>query len=225
MDEHFKPDRGLSLEAYAARGDVGGAHHLARYLWLTEVLGGAERRVLDLGCGAGYGSFLVATRLPEAAVVGIDYDPAGVRSAQKAYRLPNLRFAVANAMTWDVPELEGEFDTVVSFDSIEHVPHRELVMEQVANHLSDEGSLYLSTPCGTSTNELVPSWDAHRIEYGTASLFDFLSRYFRRIERPENAGFPGLEVFERLRSLGIDYLLRLNPVICREPIRVPNPYR
>ncbi len=223
MDEHFTPSDGLSLEDYAKRGDMGGAHHLVRYYWLLEVLSGKEQTLLDLGCGAGYGSFLIAKKYPSIEVLGVDYDPDGIRDATNLYRLPNLRFAVANAMTWDLPELSGSFDAIVSFDSIEHIPHRELVLEHIVGHVND--ALYLSTPCGAPANDLTPVWPAHRIEYGTASLYDFLARYFRDIVRPEEERFPARQVFDRLRALGIDYLLRLNPVICRSPIRFANPYR
>lgn len=224
-DEHFVPSRGLTLEEYARRGDVQGAHHLARYEWLLEVLTGRERRLLDLGCGAGYGSFLIAERHPLTQVVAVDYDPVALSRVRETYRRPNLRVAEADAMTWAVPELAGQFDAIVSFDSLEHVPHRELVLEQIVEHLEPGGALYLSTPCAWAANDLSPEWPAHRIEYCTASLFDFLSRYFRVLVRPEDHGFPGRNVFERLWSLGIEYPPRCNPVICREPIRIANPYR
>jgi 2-polyprenyl-3-methyl-5-hydroxy-6-metoxy-1,4-benzoquinol methylase len=224
MDEHFTPGVGTTLEEYARNGDICGAHHLARYLWLAEAL--AERgEILDIGCGAGYGSHLIATRFPDSRVLAVDYDPEGVSHARSSYEAPNLRFVEADAMTWSSQEMARQFNAIISFDSIEHMPHRELFLENVVEHLTPEGTLYLSTPCGAPANDLVPKWEAHRIEYGTASLYDFLSRYFGELVRPEDERYPARHVFDHLRRLGIDYLLRLNPVLCRRPLRIDNPYR
>ena len=63
--EFFVPRRGLDLAPYIAHRDVQGIHHLSRYHWATRVLEEvAPRRVLDVACGAGYGSFLLADTLP-----------------------------------------------------------------------------------------------------------------------------------------------------------------
>jgi hypothetical protein len=98
-------------------------------------------------------------------------------------------------------------------------------MEEIVHHLSPAGTLLLSTPCGHDEPDLRPAWPAHKLEYAAANLFDFVSRYFRAIVRPESAEWPHREVFQELAGLGVDYLLRMNPVLCRDPIRVPNPYR
>ncbi len=153
MDEHFTPEPGLTLDEYVRRGDIGAAHHLVRYLWFLEAADGG-REILDLGCGAGYGAHLVARRFPDSRVLAVDYDAKGIEEARRSYSAPNLRFAVADAMSWTCPDLDRTFDTVISFDSIEHVPHRELVMEHVVEHLASDGGLYLSTPCGAPVNEL-----------------------------------------------------------------------
>jgi hypothetical protein len=74
-------------------------------------------------------------------------------------------------------------------------------------------------------NTLEPGWPRHRIEYGTASLYDFLRRYFREVLRSDQEDFPERALFTGLHERGISYVLRLNPVICSQPIQVENPYR
>jgi SAM-dependent methyltransferase len=224
--EHFVPDLGLELEAYIERGDTTAVQHLIRYLWAVEML--AERHawtsLLDLGCGAGYGCYAIARRFPAARVVGIDSDSGAIARARRDYVLPNLDFRVGDAMRWEA--LGGdEFDCIVSFDSIEHFEHRELVLERIVEHLALSGCLLLSTPCGNPEEILRPDWSGHRIEYSARGLYDFLRRYFRTIRRPEDGSLPQLERFERLEGTGIPYLLQLNPVVCEHPVRVPNPYR
>ncbi len=227
VDEHFVPGMGLDLEPYLRAGNTTGAHHLLRYEWACSVLRDLRPvgSVLDIACGAGYGSYLMAKRLPETRVVGVDYDPAAVRRALREYALPNLEYRVGDCTRLDETVGGDPFDCVVSFDTIEHVAHREVMMEGLVNHLRPGGRLLLSTPCGRAQNLLHPRWGHHRLEYSAASLYDFLRRYFRTVQRPEDGTLPHLDVFDRLRGTGIQYTLRLNPVICSDPIVIPNPYR
>lgn len=226
VDEHFTPGAELDLEAYISAGDLTGIHHLTRYHWATEILRehAPLESLLDLGCGSGYGAFLLATELPSTAVLGVDYDPRAIAEATQRYSLPNLSFAVGDPTDWEATIGSQSFDVVTSFDVIEHVRHRELFLEGLVKHLRPEGTLLLSTPCGAGRNILQPGWEHHQIEFSAASLYDFLRRYFSTVLRSDEAGFPGREVFEQLHARGIEYLLHLNPVICREPIRIPNPY-
>jgi 2-polyprenyl-3-methyl-5-hydroxy-6-metoxy-1,4-benzoquinol methylase len=227
VNEHFVPTLGLDLEPYLACGDVNGAQHLIRYRWAIETL--AERApltsLLDLGCGNGYGCYAIARRFPRLRVVGVDRDEQAIDAGRRSYPLPNLELRVGDARRWEATLGDDHFDCVVSFDSIEHVEHRELYLEGVVEHLTPAGCLMLSTPCGWPANVLAPDWPAHKIEYSAPSLYDLLARYFRTIRRPEDGSLPKLEVFELLAGTGIPYLLLLNPVLCEQPVRILSPYR
>ncbi|MEO6324031.1 MAG: class I SAM-dependent methyltransferase [Thermoanaerobaculia bacterium] len=227
MDEHFTPADGLDVWTYARRGEIGPAHHLIRYEWLRRVLadGPALDSILDAGCGAGYGTYLIAKAFPNTAVLGVDYDEDGVNDSRTRYQLPNLSYALGDLTGWEATIGTGTHDAIVSFDSIEHVKHRDLVMESFVRRLRSGGALFLSTPCGAPENNLEPEWAAHQIEFSSASFFDLVSRYFAGVIRPEDEAFPHREAFEELKAAGVDYLLACNPLICREPIRIPNPYR
>ena len=225
-DEHFVPEMGLEIGPYLERADVTAVHHLIRYLWALECLAnlGEPRAVLDVACGSGYGAYAIARRFPGARVVGVDYDAAAVAAAAGAHDLPNLEFRHGDVMRWDATIGPESFQCVVTFDTIEHVPHREIMLQNVVEHLEADGVVLLSTPCGRDEDNLTPEWAAHRIEYSARSLFDFLSRYFQTVCRPEGGDLPHLEVFDRLRGTGVNYWLKLNPVLCRGPVRVANPY-
>jgi len=226
VDEHFSPAEGMDLPAALRAGDITAAHHFARYEWLLRILADLPRcrTLLDAGCGAGYGTHAVAARFPRITVVGVDYDEHAVREATRRFSAPNLAFRHADLMRWDDTLGPARYDVIVSFDSIEHMPHRELVMESVVRHLAARGRLALSTPSGMPWNTLEPDWSAHRIEYGTASLYDFLRRYFAVVRRPDNLTLPHADVFARLNAAGLSYLNLLNPVLCERPIRFWNPY-
>ena len=229
LDEHFVPASGLNLEPYIERRDLTAIHHLVRYKWAITVLRqsfpAGWGRLLDVGCGAGYGAFELARAFPGAQVTGIDYDALAIARAGRDFRLPNLRFVHGDPLVWESVLGREPFDVEVCFDVIEHVEHREVLMENIVRHSRDDGRLLFSTPSGMPENNLKPEWEFHRIEYGTASLYDFLRRYFASVVGSNEPSFPGRAIFEGLHARGIDYLLMLNPVICSRPIRIANPFR
>jgi SAM-dependent methyltransferase len=227
VNEHFVPTLGLELAPYLAKGDRTAVHHLLHYDWAVKVVGdlATKNLILDVACGAGYGSYLLARAFPTAQVLGVDYDRTAIQYANKHYSLPNLQFKIGDTLLWQKTIGATSFDCIVSFETLEHCKHREIMLENLVAHLNPQGCLLLSTPCGWDENVLHPRWPHHAIEYSSASLYDFLSRYFAQIRRPDGPDFPHLEVFDCLNGTGIVYNLRLNPVVCSLPIRIDNPYR
>lgn len=227
VNEHFVPARGLELAPYLKRGDTTAVHHLLRYEWAVKTLADhpAPARILDIACGSGYGTASIAAHFPTSSVVGADYDTTAIDYAQKHYRLLNLNFHQADAHRWDETLGPTCYDCVISFDTLEHSAHRDIFMENLVRHMAPDGWLLFSTPCGSDVNNLKPRWLHHAIEYSTASLYDMLHRYFSVVQRPDGGDFPHQEVFAQLHGSQVDYLLRLNPVLCRAPIHVANPYR
>jgi 2-polyprenyl-3-methyl-5-hydroxy-6-metoxy-1,4-benzoquinol methylase len=215
-DEHFRPVHGLALEAYIETENISGIHHIGRYTWAIEVLKRRPvKRILDAACGAGYGSFMLASSLPDAMITGVDYDERAVHDARQWYQRTNLQFISGSVTQWTL----GEYDAIVSFDTIEHVPHREIMMQNIVEHLSPDGCLLLSTPCGRREVELQPDWHFHKIEYSAAALHDFMRRYFKVVHHPAAGDLPGMEVFEQINHGAERYALKMNPLLCEGPIR------
>ena len=114
--------------------------HVARYTFAARLARG--KRVLDAGCGAGYGSSELAQTAD--SVVGVDRAPEAVDFARAAYGLPNLRFEQASCEA--LPHPGGTFDLVVAFEVIEHLDHwREFLLE-ARRVLAPAGQLIVSTP-------------------------------------------------------------------------------
>jgi SAM-dependent methyltransferase len=86
--------------------------HEAVYLHFSSVCSGL--RVLEAGCGEGYGAALLAG--VASRVVALDYDAAAIAHASAAYRLPAVR---ANLVA--LPFRDGAFDAVISLQTVEHL--------------------------------------------------------------------------------------------------------
>jgi protein-L-isoaspartate O-methyltransferase len=114
--------------------------HLARYMFAARLASG--KRVLDAGCGAGYGSAELARTAQR--VVGIDRAPEALSYAREHYQAANLEFQKAACAALPFPN--GAFDLVVAFEIIEHLDAwREFLLE-VRRVLAPAGQFLVSTP-------------------------------------------------------------------------------
>lgn len=114
------------------------AEHVARYAFAARFAAG--KRVLDLGCGTGYGTSELAKYATEA--VGVDIAPEAIDYAAEHYR--NARFLLGSAA--DAHVEEESFDLVTSFELIEHLSDPRSLMEQAKNALHPSGLFIVSTP-------------------------------------------------------------------------------
>jgi SAM-dependent methyltransferase len=114
--------------------------HVSRYLFARALLRG--RRVLDAACGTGYGAALLAGEA--RTVLGVDIDPASIRFAKARWRMPAVDFVGGSVE--QLPLADDSFDTVVSFETIEHVDDPATFVSECARVLTPGGRLVISTP-------------------------------------------------------------------------------
>lgn len=220
--EFFCPDPTLTVQDYLAKGDRTAVHHIARYQWAAALLTQQQSgRILDVACGAGYGSHMLAVSNPALTIVGVDYDERAIEIARRRYAAPNLRFLVGDIVRWcdSNGNSLGSFEAVVSFDTIEHLLHREIALVNIAENVNASGSLVLSTPCGHQKPVLNPGWEHHKIEYSGPYLYNVLARYFREVLYPDNRSLPQMEFWDELNRSQSIYWNRMNPLVCRKPIQ------
>lgn len=167
--ERLVPDE---LEAQDATGHETFQLHLARYRFAARFLGAGA--VLDGACGVGYGSHLLA-EAGTCQVTGIDLDGAAVAYAQAHYAHPRVHFEQADATTFN----GGSFETIVSLETIEHVPDPEAVVANYNRLLKPGGTLVASVPITPSTD--VNPYHLHDF---TAATFRkmFEARGFREVD-------------------------------------------
>jgi len=109
--------------------------HRARYEFAA---GKVRGRVLDGACGTGYGTQILANR--EQCVVGVDVSEDALRFARENYKCEFIK-GLLEDRPW-----QGKFDSIVSFETLEHLEAPELVLRLFAESLNPGGLLIASVP-------------------------------------------------------------------------------
>jgi SAM-dependent methyltransferase len=150
--------------------------HLIVYEWIAERVAG--KRVVDMACGEGYGSNVLAGSA--AAVVGVDANPEAHEHARLRYVRPNLRFARDLVESFSEP-----CDAVVFLQTIEHVQDAGAILEHFKSMLGPAGVAYVSTPnlltlAPPGAEKSDNPW--HVREYRAAEFRDLCEAHFGRVE-------------------------------------------
>ncbi|WP_407271762.1 class I SAM-dependent methyltransferase [Radiobacillus sp. PE A8.2] len=122
--------------------------HIARYQFALYYIN--EGRVLDLSCGAGYGTHMIAKEKKDVIyeVVGIDIDPEIITYAKATYYHPQSNFHIANATDISLVDQFGQFDCITSFETLEHIEEEQALLDNYYRLLKPGGKLIVSTPFG-----------------------------------------------------------------------------
>lgn len=167
IPEKMKPTNGLLLE------------HLARYYFATPYVRG---RVLDIACGTGYGTHMVAKACKKEAteVLGVDIDRETIEYARKTYYHPLSSYETADALDPALVEKLGTFDTILSFETIEHLADDRAFMQNLFRLLRPGGTLVLSTPFGQGRGK--PTNEPFHVHQLTEAEFKALFTSFGETE-------------------------------------------
>jgi SAM-dependent methyltransferase len=130
----------LSLQTTGAH-TVTASEHVHRYHLASKLCRGL--RVVDLACGSGYGSSILAETTTH--VHGVDYDAGTIDTARvELAGKETLSFEVADAL--DFLNRAVDFEAIVCFEGLEHLPDPEAVLDVMARHASSGKRLLLSVP-------------------------------------------------------------------------------
>jgi ubiquinone/menaquinone biosynthesis C-methylase UbiE len=98
--------------------------------------------VMDLGCGVGWATRVLAQKAARGIVLGIDLSDRMILQALKAYRNPhNALFLVAEAS--GIPCAGDFFDSLLSVESIYYYPGLDLALHEVHRVLKPGGKAFL----------------------------------------------------------------------------------
>ncbi len=174
--------------------------HRAEYRLSAGLLGGG--RVLDLGCGTGHSW----TELRPRETVGVDVAASALEGQQRETHQADMRA---------LPFATASFASVVSIQSIEHVPDPERVLAEVVRMLEPGGRAILVTPNRLTfgrPDEIIDPY--HYVEYDSSQLAALCSPYFETVE------ILGLQVSDRYRAIHDDERRELDRLLARDPLRL-----
>lgn len=150
--------------------------HIASYRSLLQYLHNLV--ILDIGCGYGYGSFMLSTVAKK--VVGIDISEERIHYAKNTYKALNLEFLCVDALQYSKKFKEEPFDSVIAMEFIEHINNTKEFLKSTLSLLKDDGLMILATP-----NRLFrldgrgKPWNPeHFKEYDSRTLKELLKKYF-----------------------------------------------
>lgn len=182
--------------------------HLERYRLACSYTAG--KNVLDVACGIGKGSNMMA-QIGEAMFVnGFDIQAEAIRYAKRRNSAPNLAFSIVNAETMDIVD---EYDLVVSFETIEHLPNYSNFLKSVKRSLKSGGHLLVSTPISPIAVDLNPGNPYHVQEWGFYEFQKVLGEFFS-IEKVFVQLYPALVLSQEI--IGKNIVERLTNKIKRK---------
>ncbi|HZG15314.1 MAG TPA: class I SAM-dependent methyltransferase [Candidatus Bathyarchaeia archaeon] len=183
----LKPTNGMLLE------------HIARYYFATPYIRG---RVLDIACGTGYGCHMVAKERKREVteIVGVDNDRDTLAYANVEYNHQKVTYVQGNAVDPELPAQLGMFDTILSFETIEHVEDDQQFMDNLYDMLKPGGTLVLSSPFGRGRG--MPTSEPFHVHQLTPDEFAQLFMRFSQVDIYYQRGV----TFEKPRE-GVRYFI------------------
>lgn len=147
--------------------------HLARYMFCARQLS-KEMRVLEIGCGTGYGSRLIADYCKQ--IDAYDLNHKELKDSWTAFNKENLFFYEY------VPTIK--YDVVISYEVVEHINENELdiYFQQIKESLNENGVLYISTPRFLPMDQRSENRRIHhKYEYKYSEFKQLLEKHFKNI--------------------------------------------
>lgn len=181
--------------------------HVAAYALAADLL--PDGRLLDLGCGIGHSYHLLEPR----ETVGVDISADALEGQERETVVADMR---------RLPFEEGEFASVLSVQSLEHVPDPERVLAEVARVLAPDGVAIFVTPNRLTLgrpDEIIDPY--HFREFDHQELAALCEPFFDQVRIRGLFGSPRyMEIVEEERAK-LDRLLAKDPLRLRRfvPIR------
>ena len=166
-------------------------NHLWRYRWAANLVKG--QRVLDAGCGIGYGSSVLSREA--VSVIGLEFDPGVVEFAREHWSAPNVTYQECELLTGDIPT---DVDVCVAFESLEHIIAPEIFLSQLP-----VGCLLLASTPNETTRPIARSQNPHHFQHYTDQQIEALLKLsgFSEVQEWFSQDFGELEPGKKLRTL------------------------
>lgn len=138
-------------------------------------------RVLDAGCGAGYGAALLADAGAER-VIAVDISPSALDTARERFSRENIEWVMDDCHTLDRVSKHAPFDLICNLENLEHLAQPDRFLSRAGELLAPDGVLVTSTPNRVGVNRLrgmrpdAPSTNPFHVHEYTAEEFAAMLR-------------------------------------------------
>jgi len=156
--------------------DKGGIN-LARYIYALKY--SKNKKLLEIGSGSGYGAYYLSKHGVKE-VKAIEPDKRAVEYAKKNFISKNLQYVQSKV---EEVELKDKFDTIITFEVIEHLHNPHIMLKKVNSFLKLRGVFIVSTP-----NRVFSSYDGNRPtnpyhirEYYNDEFISLLKKHFSTV--------------------------------------------
>jgi SAM-dependent methyltransferase len=174
--------------------------HVAAYRLCASLLPGGP--VLDLGCGVGHSYRELSPR----PTVGVDVDPAALADQDRETVAADMR---------ELPLADHAFASVLSVQSLEHVPDPERALGEVVRVLAPGGRAIFVTPNRLTfgrPDEIIDPY--HYVEYDASQLRDLCAPFFAAVS------VRGIDASARYRAIYDEERRELDRLLARDPLRL-----
>jgi SAM-dependent methyltransferase len=186
--------------------------HLVVYRWIARRCAGL--RVVDMACGEGYGSAVLAQHAAE--VVGVDANPDAHEHARLRYTSPQLRFE--RALIEDFED-GAPWDAIVFLQTVEHVAEPVPLLERFAALLAPGGVAYVSTP-----NRLTLAPPGASKSENPWHVREYTPAEYRAVVKPAFASVDLLGVFHARKLRVHELALRMGWDRVHPALRITRPF-
>lgn len=155
----------------------------------------SAKKVLEIGCGNGYGAKLINKYFYPKQIIGIDVDERMIERAIKS-KIANISFEVGDVTKMKFPN--NSFDSVFDFGVIHHIPNWKECIDEVYRVIKDDGRFFIedfsidsfNSPLGIIFKKLFDH--PYKSMYSTNELFDYINKVGFKIETKQQKNILGL---------------------------------
>ncbi len=178
MQERYVPGTWSKVAEY---------EHVPRYALASTFV--EKKRVLDFGCGTGYGAAMLAHTA--TSVCGLDIDTDAIAWAQSQHREARINFHQSSTFGDNLPS--SSFDVATCFEMIEHVDHASQIrtISSIARLLTRDGILIISTP-NPEVTQLYGVNPYHLREMSREEFSALLAPHFKFVQILDQYAHPGV---------------------------------
>jgi len=152
--------------------------YIKRYLFCKNFF--SNKRILDVACGDGFGSYLLSEN--NKKVIGLDIDKYQIKNNKSNFIRRNLDFMVGDAT--NLKFKNNYFDAIVSFETIEHTQNTNQFLSELKRVLKKDGFLLISSINKKFTKGLFKDEKINKFhlrEFTKEELIEDISKYFKII--------------------------------------------